>query len=294
MIEYEKFSIDFEFESGAEIGKDFSFTGLDILETVNQIPYFELGLESNFIEPLSSEKTVKMKYQSDNLNYECPLGINNMVFDGKSIILRGWLTEWENFKLTNTRFLGSDIKAGLKKLKIRDQINYDDNLTGNLFQINESNLHQCLDLCMTGSKFPYWSIGRYSINMNELNEDAVDVEPISGGKVLLNTIDHPKIRNDLSNGNWFSNYGFYDKILFSDYDNKDQFANLLNTMKFVDIGMKYYMQASTQYEYEWVVGSKLNNTNDIYPEIKNWIVTSVYYHYRRNAVLTDIQYGGII
>jgi hypothetical protein len=294
MIEFQNFSLGLKFEeTDAEIGKDFMFKGLDILETMNQVPYFELGLESNFIDPIQKEKNITLEYQSNELNYTSKLGINSVVFNGKSLLIRGWLTDWENFKIPNTRYLGNNIKTGLEKLNIKDTINYSDNLTGELFQINQTNLQQCLDLCTAGSKHPYWSIGRYAINLDEFVEES-EVNARTGGEVIITSLSDLSPTYTDSMSSWFQGASYLNRYLAYDYDQKDQLYNLLKNKKIQDLGFKYSMIADCNQEYEFPVGSKLKNTNDIYSEVTDWIVVSVYYHYRQNAVGCNIQYGGLI
>lgn len=293
MIEFDKFTMELTFkESGAEIGKDYAFMGLDVMEVINQIPYYELGLESNYLDPLQSEKDITLKYQSEVLNYESPLGINTMKYNGSSVLIKGWMTEWENFKKYNTRYLGEDTKSAIEKLAIRDDLIYSDAIPGNIFQINQSNLNQCLALCTAAAKTPYWSIGRYAIMLDE-PESEEEVDPLTGGEVFINTLDDTElVTEDTSLFN--SVHTFRGRNTISDQDNKDQFINMLNNKRLQDIGMKYFMVASCNYEYEWPVGTKLKNNNDLYPEVKSWVVVSAYYHYRKSGIVTNIQYGGII
>lgn len=294
MIEYDKFNMDLTFQdSKAEIGKDYAFTGLDVLEVINQIPYFELGLESTYLSPIEKEKNIVLKYQSDNLNYESTLGINSIVYDGYSILIRGWMTKWEDFKVAKTRFLGKNIKDALEKLKIRDTINYSDNLIGDIFQINETNYLQCLSICTAGAKTPYWSVGRYSINLDEPKEE-VDTTPLTGGRVLVNTLDTSSLLSSPSPQYWFETDSFRNRYSIEDYDNRDQFKNLLKNKKLQEIGMKYFMISDCSREYEWPVGTKITNKNDLYPEVSSWVVVSSYYHYRKASTSTNVQYGGLI
>lgn len=292
MIEFSKFKMSLKFqESGAEIGKDYGFLGLDIFETINQVPYFELGLKSNYFEPINKEKNITLNYQSDELNYECPLGINSVIYDGQSILIRGWMTEWENFKLYNTRYLSNNIKDSIKKLGIRDKINYSDNLSGDLFQINESNIMQCLALCQAGAKVPYWSIGRYAINLEDV-EQSKDPYILTGGRVLFNTQDDFTVSSEDTNFN--TSLLAYNRNLLSDFEHKDINTNFLLNKKMSDIGLKYYLMSSCDYEYECPVGTVIENQNDLYSEVSKFIVTSAYYHYRASSVSTDVQYGGIL
>jgi hypothetical protein len=292
MIEFSKFKMNLTFqESGAEIGTDYGFLGLDIFETINQVPYFELGLKSNYFEPINKEKNLKLNYQSDVLNYECPLGINSIVYDGESILIRGWLTEWENFKTYHTRYLSNNIKDAINKLKIRDKINYSDNLSGELFQINESNIIQCLALCQAGASVPYWSIGRYSINLKDV-EQSKEPYVLTGGRILFNTQDEIKVTSEDSTFN--TSLLAHNRNLISDIEHKDINNNFLFNKKSMDIGLKYYLMSSCDYEYECPVGTVIENQNDLYSEVSKFIVTSAYYHYRASSVSTDVQYGGIL
>ena len=64
-------------------------------------------------------------------------------------------------------------------------------------------------------------------------------------------------------------------------------------LKFIDIGLKYYLTADVPYEYEFPIGTSMKNTNDLYPFLDKWIIISEYYHYRKNSTMTNILYGGL-
>jgi hypothetical protein len=292
VVEFDKFSLDLIFEeSKAEIGRDYAFMGLDILETINQIPYFELGLTSNYLAPLQVEKNIKLKYQSDELNYEAPLGINSIIYDGYTVLIKGWMTEWENFKTTNTRYLGNSLKSAISRLGIREDILCEDDIATDVFQINKSNLLQCLSLCQALSNVPYWNIGRYSINLQDSTE-STDQDPLTNGKLVINTQDPLEIiQGDTIR---MASTSLKDKYCESNIHDRDAFDRMIMNRKLQDIGMKYSMICSCNYEYEWPVGTHLANNNSLYPEINEWVVTSTYYHYRQSGVSTNIQYGGII
>lgn len=292
-LEYTNYTIDIVNSERKSIFELCDFKELTIIESLNQIPYFELVVYTNDYASLVNEKTLTLQYNSDITNYTVPLGINVIKIDKNIIRLLGWLTEWENFKNANTRLLDDNLKEAILATNIRNEVVWNNNFTGNFFQVNISNLQQCLDLCLAAASTPFWYIGRTNIVLSQNTEvQSLDL-PDNYTLELYSQEQEQDVISEESTESLFSGEFYKNAVFFSDGDYSSCFENCLKNYKDRDIGLKYYLTFSGTTEYHLPVGSLCSNPIENLKDVKNWVVIAITYCYNQNGVECKVTLGGV-
>lgn len=292
-LEYTDYTIDITNSENKSIFEFCDFKELTIIESLNQVPYYELVVFTTEYDKIVNEKTLQLQYNSEKTNYNVPLGINVIKIDKNLIRLYGWLTEWENFKTSNTQYLADNLKDAIVATKIRDNVVWQNNFSGNFFQVNNCNMQQCLDLCLAAADTPFWYIGRTNIALSK--QTKVEELDLPENYTLEfyaqeNTADvvSEESANDLFTGEFYKNVA-----LFNDSDLASCFQNCLKNYKERDMGLKYYLTFGGTTEYSLPVGTLCSNPIENLKDVKNWVVVSITYCYNQNGIECKVTLGGV-
>ena len=293
MIEYTGYSIDITNANSESIMDLYDYKELTIIESLHHIPYYELLLFGTDYDKLVNEKTLTLQYNSEQTNYTVPLGINLMKIEQNNIRLYGWLTEWENFKTSNTQFLGDNLKDALLSTNIRKEITWNNNFAGNFFQVNNYNMLQCLDLCLAAAETPFWHIGRTNIVLsNNTKEAELDLPDVYQLEVYAQEAG-TEVTSENSDKELFTGAYYKNAAMFADGDLASCFENCLYNYKQRDFGLRYYLTFSGTTEYSLPVGTLCSNPIESLKDVKNWVVVSIVYCYNKNGVECKVTLGGI-
>ena len=303
MLETDSFKLDITDEKGNSLfDKDFNgtFITLTINEKINTIASFQLEFNSIDINYFLDKKNLILQYQSDVDSYNSYLGINSVVVDKTSIILTGFMTKWENFKLANTRFLADNLLDAIIATDIKDTValkngQLPNQMSGNLFQVNVSNLEQCLELCKVAAEDAFWSISKSQINLISQQEEVdflipslytIELYPSDFDNTDL-TIGDSSLKL-VSSGSYRNFYTSFDK----DFEN--HLTNYILNKKREKIGFPVYLTFSGATDYPYNVGVSGNNPIETLTFLKKWIVFSVTHSYSYAAVESKVVLGGIL
>lgn len=302
MIKTKFFNFDFLNENGDSLFKEIGglFKTMTIVEKVNNISYFEIEFNSEDITIFEKIHNIIFQYESESTTYQSTLGINRIVYDKTSIVLSGYMTAWENFKLANTRYLADNLKDALLATGVKNKITLNNNnqftnqLSGNLFQINTTNLQQCLDLCAVAADSPYWSICRDSINVCQGKElDTIEIPSLYSSEIYPSGQNNDSVETlsspfELLNGSQYRNsYTILDNL----YENHFNFY--LKNKKMESLGSPVYISFSGDTEYPYPVGTIGKNTTAQFTNIKKWVVLSITYVLTSSAISSKVLLGGI-
>lgn len=272
------------------------FSELYIHEAVNNVPYFELFLAGNEYGTLFKYKEFKLSFSSDNLKYDVPMGVINMMIQGNYLMIRGYLVKYLDIRVPQTRYLGKDAKEALQTLQIRDKINYEDNLTGNIFQVNTTNLQQALGICQMCAKTPFWNIGRYSINLDpKVEESSSEVFASSDSFVFSTNVDTlPQGPDDNDSFPWMSYSLNKSSLDYHLIEHHDLHNNMLYNRKTSATGPSLVLTKTFGLETPEVVGTEYkNNDKDSFPDVTKWVLTSVMYRYNQHQINSQLQFFGV-
>lgn len=293
MLEYAGYSIDITTANNDSVLELYDYKEITIIESLNQVPYYELLLFGDNYSDIANEKTLQLQYSSDVTNYNVPLGINVMKIEQNNIRLYGWLTEWENFKTSNTQHLGDNLKDAILATKIRNDVIWNNNYAGNFFQVNSCNMQQCLDLCLAAADTPFWYIGRTNIVLSN-SQDVKDLDlPDVYQLEVYAQEDDTEVTSENSANELFTGAFYKNTTMFSDGDLASCFENCLRNYKKKDIGLRYYLTFGGTTEYSLPVGTICSNPIENLKDVKNWVVVSIVYCYNKNGVECRVTLGGI-
>jgi len=299
LIETKFYKINLEFYSyGTDITDkvksevSFSFYSLDIYEAIANIPFFKLILNVQSSSSFDDVTDIKLSYISDNEVYSCYLGVMDFVLESYTVTFRGWATLASNFLSSNTRYLGSNSKMALSRLEIRDIINIKTAQTSDIWQINLSNLGQCLSICKSCADTPFWSISMPSINLKEgeLNDSYIPRSDEGKLRVI------PYNKWDLTSAvtkRFFCEGG--DSIYaLAPIANKTIMNNNMEITQKSKYETKYMIVNAYNGIFPYSIGERFYNKNNLYPKVKEWVTTSLYRHYEKAKTYTNIQYMSIL
>lgn len=274
----------------------FGFAELYVHETINYIPYYELYLHSGNFQDLFGINDFILTYESTNekIKYKVPLGVINKTLRGQRLLIKGWMTETKNFRVPQTRYLGKDIKEALQNLEIRDEINSKNNITGQIFQVNTTNLQQALSICQMGASTPYWSISRTGINLDPIEDDAECTVFNSPAGITDNSVVDTEAKVVDSPNSWYNAVWNKGSIVYNQNELKDLHQNLINNIKTFAVGPRFTVQKDILGEFNQIVGSVSENPNKKdFPDVKQWVLASVSYRYAMDFVSSSAQYYGV-
>lgn len=294
MLDFNDYSIEISLENKKSIFEEFDYTGLTIIESLNQVPYYELDICGTDYEQILQAKTLSLEYQSEVTNYSAPLGVNVTKINKNNIKLYGWLTEWENFKSSNTQYLGDNIKDAILATNIRKEIKLNNNFSGGFFQVNSCNMQQCLDLCLAAADTPFWSITRTALLLSKNSEEQPLDLPDDYSVEVYAQEDETNLESENSSQDLFTGAFYKNTSVFCDGDLASCFENCLRNYKQKDMGLRYYLSFGGTTEYLNPVGTFCSNPLSNFSEVKNWVVVSVIYNYNKNGIECRVTMGGIV
>ena len=272
------------------------FSEMYVHEIINYVPYFELYLTGNNYLDLLSYKDFKLTFQSESLNYDVNLGVINMIPKDNILLIRGWMVRYLDIRVPQTRYLGASAKEALQNINIRENINFNDDVPGKIFQVNTTNLQQTLGICQMCAKTPYWYIGRYQINLEPKSEESdLNVFASSDNLIISTNVDTLPVQPENNDDSPWLSYSQNKSLL--DYhlvDDHDLHHTMAYNKKSFTTGPKLMLNKHLDAETDEVIGTEYKNSRtDLFPDITRWVLTSIMYRYTRQNVDCQMQYYGV-
>ncbi|MCQ2209223.1 MAG: hypothetical protein MJZ34_02915 [Paludibacteraceae bacterium] len=270
------------------------FSELYVREAACTAPYYELYITGGVLSDAYQYTDFTLSYESDALKYKVPLGIVERVLTDNYLLVKGWMVKTEDIRIPQTKYLGKDAKEALTNLNIRDKIECDDNFTGNVFQINTTNMQQALSICHMTAKNAFWNIGRTSINLKEQTEESsFDIFASVSNEVYFSN-ENVLPKEVESPNQWISASWDRGSLDYHLKEQHDQHHTMLKNIKNERIGPKGILFVNYSEELTDIIGTKYpNNQKDRFPDVKQWILASVSYRYAMDYVSSSAQYYGV-
>ena len=301
MLYLSGYDLDILNESGTSIfyGNKVEFSSLTIIEKLWNVAYFELEVITENHDIFKSFKNLTLNYTSKTCkrSFSSALGINSVLIAKNIITFKGYMTKWENFKTTSTKYLADNLTDAILATGVKKSIRAktDSNsfqIAGDLYQVNTTNLQQCLDLCCIASNDSCWTIGADQVRINAQPND-FEIPYSYYIEKYPTLTDQTETTSETSPNEMYACGSFRDISCVWDFQYDNHFKSYLKNKKREKLGFSSYLVFSESGEFEASVTDSKTNHLQTYANIKTWVVVSLILSITKGEIESKVVLGGL-